>query len=112
MVQPYITKEAGDGKLFSFWFDFWHPVGPLFKKFSGNLLHSLGLSKKSYIAEFILDGECKWPKGRRFNIEVRILKQHFSNFSVPAHEVDDRTIWTGSKSGVISAQSTMKLLEL
>ncbi|KAL3506948.1 hypothetical protein ACH5RR_032330 [Cinchona calisaya] len=64
-----VKMSIGDGKNSFFWFDFRNPLGPLYKNFSENLLHSLGLSKRSSID----NGAWKWPKGRRLNTEVKIL---------------------------------------
>lgn len=59
VTQPLISVSIGNGDDTSFWFDSWHPSGPLYQKYNTSLLKNLALSTKSSIANFIKDNNGK-----------------------------------------------------
>ncbi|KAL3501516.1 hypothetical protein ACH5RR_035965 [Cinchona calisaya] len=76
-------KDIKFSRIWRLKFDEWHPLGPLYKKFSEGLLKSFGFSKQPKVADFIQNGTWKWPKGRKYTVEVRQLKDETAEDFTP-----------------------------
>ena len=62
LTQPYIRHIVGNGIGTNFWFDTWHPIGPLYKNFTGSLLYSLCCKPSAPESEITADGKSKWTR--------------------------------------------------
>ncbi|KAL3502317.1 hypothetical protein ACH5RR_036766 [Cinchona calisaya] len=46
IAKPFIIQQIGNGFQTNFWYDNWHPMGPLHQHFSENLLTNFESAKK------------------------------------------------------------------
>lgn len=88
-----------------FWYDQWHPTGPLYQKFSENLFHAFCLTMEDTVEKCIQDGEWKWPQGRRCTEEVRRLKAITPSSFRPNSYAADVLRWEGGKNGMYTAKA-------
>ncbi|KAL3516851.1 hypothetical protein ACH5RR_023753 [Cinchona calisaya] len=95
----------------NFWFDRWHRIGPLYKKFTENLLKCFGVSKIDYISCCIQAGEWRWPEERKLTDESQLLKQ-LTPPLVPNPDMTDKTVWQGYGPGDFSVQKAISTLRI
>ncbi|XP_027182181.1 uncharacterized protein LOC113780595 [Coffea eugenioides] len=108
LAQPFIRHIVGNGNNISFWFDTWHPLGPLYKRFTGNLLYSFGCKPHALVSEIIVDGRWRWPVGRKATAEVKRFKEATPECLVPLTMFEDQVVWNGSSSRVFNAKNAVK----
>lgn len=101
---------VGNGENTNFWYDYWHPIGPLFQKFSENMLYAFRMTKLEKVAECIQEGNWPWPTGRRNTAEIRQLKQNTPTSFLPKSDAADRVIWVGNNSGNFTLKDAMKMI--
>jgi hypothetical protein len=53
IVQPHIKIVIGNGKATSLWFDNWHPLGLLVRKFGPRVIYDSGLTKDATVDAII-----------------------------------------------------------
>lgn len=72
MMQPHLRYIIGDGKSTKFWYDNWHPMEPLNRKFTKKLLWSCGLNENAEVEQFIEKGT-----GNGLKAEKELVKSSF-----------------------------------
>jgi hypothetical protein len=53
--------RVGSSKGISFWFDNWHPLGPLEERFGRRIIYDSGLGAHAMVADVIQGREWAWP---------------------------------------------------
>lgn len=104
LIQHHFKWRVGNGLSVSFWFDHWHPRGPLYKLFSDREIYSFGISRLATVATALT----------AFPLSSAVATS-ISNWDDPLpnlNEASDRLLWLGHSSGVFSTASAWCLLRL
>ena len=100
--QANFKWAVGDGSSISFWYDFWHPKGPLYKMFSNRNIYDSRIPRNTTLKEFfsntwqqsyVLDTFRSWPELISLVTERR-----------------DRFTWQEASSGVFSTASAWEYI--
>ncbi|XP_071695920.1 uncharacterized protein [Rutidosis leptorrhynchoides] len=67
LVRKHIFHEIGNGKDTSFWYDNWHPIGPLISVVNAKDIVDSSLSKGCTVSDLVRNGTWVWP----FNLMVK-----------------------------------------
>ena len=110
LAQPFIRHIMGNGTNTNFWFDTWHPLGPLYKQLIGNLLYSFACKPNASVSGIKVDGKWRWPVGRKETAELRRLKEAIPACFEPLVGFEDQIVWEKCLSGVFQTKTAMKLL--
>lgn len=78
-----IKTVIRDGSMINFWYANWHPMGPLYQKFTKKLLKCFTISKNTTIAQWWERCKDQWSKGRRFTKEVQERKKRTLADAIP-----------------------------
>ena len=55
--QNFIKYKVGTGNSIHIWFDYWHPVGPLVRRFGEMIVYDCAISKLAKLSDFIVNGD-------------------------------------------------------
>lgn len=110
LAQPYVKHLIGDGIDSFFWYDMWHPIGPLYQFFTKKLLSNLGLLAQDKVSKWIENGNWKWPCGRKLTREVKLLQQNTPIVFVPFINEKDQIVRTLSSSGKFAVSTALTAL--
>lgn len=94
--------RVGDGTLVSFWFDNWHPKGPLNLLFSNTEIYRSRLPKGASVADFLA-----------FPEHTSGVLNDIAAWDDPLPELNyepDRFLWLGNPSGTFSAASAWEAI--
>ena len=97
-AQLFIRHLIGNGADTYFWYDYWHPIGPLYKYFSENLL----IAKASRVSRCIQGSMWKWPQGRRRTGEIKKLIRETPHLFLLNTHVSDEVYWYCSASSQLT----------
>ncbi|XP_071700523.1 uncharacterized protein [Rutidosis leptorrhynchoides] len=61
VLRKHIFHSVGDGRNTSFWFDIWHPSGPLCSIVGKPYINSFGLARNCKLNDLLVEGEWLWP---------------------------------------------------
>lgn len=100
----------GNGVNTNFWFDYWHPIGPIYKHFSGNLSTSFGMTSTDCVVKRISGVSWIWHLGRRMTQGVMSLMAASPGTFVPLITSEDQLVWTASASSISSVKSAMQVM--
>lgn len=92
--------RVGDGRFISFWYDHWHPRGPLNLLFSDSLIYSSGLPIHATVADLFS------PAGQSMRAVLESSEQPLPLLS----QLPDRFTWLGGASGLFSVTSAWHLI--
>ena len=73
---PHLKHRIGHGQNTYFWFDNWHPGGPITARFGERLIYDSGPGKHAKVSDIIIDGSWSWLPAETW--ELRELKDHSS----------------------------------
>ena len=62
--QSLILYRIGNGQSTSLWFDNWHPLGPLYKRFGDEVAYNDGRSLQAKVSSIIHNGQWRWQRAR------------------------------------------------
>ncbi|XP_028125413.1 uncharacterized protein LOC114322337 [Camellia sinensis] len=91
-ISPLIIHKIGRGDSTFLWYDNWHPLGPLWKKFGDRILYDSNLNSETKVNQ-IMDGDSwKWPVPNSW--EIRELISSTPTSCRPNPLLDDQPTWS------------------
>ncbi|XP_028089909.1 uncharacterized protein LOC114290215 [Camellia sinensis] len=71
-LSPLINHQVGCGDSTFLWYDNWHPLGPLWKKFGDRILYDSCLNSETKVSQIISGHSWKWPIPNSWEIQELI----------------------------------------
>lgn len=102
--QPLILYRIGNGLSMFLWFDNWHSLGPLYKRFGEEVVYDAGRSLQVRVSSIFFQGQWRWPRAR--NRIIRSIVAQTSDTLIPNSDVEDSVRWLPSPIGSYSIRST------
>ena len=100
----------GDGTKVFLWYDFWLLNGLIQQIIGDDLIAETGLSKKVKVAQFLRQGQWRWPWTGSTGIGS--IRQTLRSFPVPDGNIPDSIAWIPDKRGkffIGSAWNTLRV---
>lgn len=97
LSQDIVKHIIGDGQDTFFWFDNWHPSGPLYKLLDDKAVATLDGAIFGKASSVIHDGYWNWPRPRFTLIQ-------------PQRDRNDEVVWTASPNGQYTTKHTWDTL--
>ncbi|XP_028097184.1 uncharacterized protein LOC114297036 [Camellia sinensis] len=91
-ISPLIIHKIGRGDSTFLWYDNWHPLGPLWKKFGDRILYDSNLNSETKVNQIVDGGSWKWPVPNSW--EIRELISSTSISCRPNPPLDDQPTWS------------------
>ena len=95
-----ISHIVGTGEDTFVWWDNWHPLGPLAKRFGNRIIYDSGMGKNAKVKELIENGEWKWPVANSHDM-MEVKNTPLSKPRIGA----DRVVWNPCGNGSFSISS-------
>ncbi|KAK3229959.1 hypothetical protein Dsin_001840 [Dipteronia sinensis] len=97
----------GNGSSTSFWFNNWHPDGPLISKWSPCVVYDSCLPLNATVNAIVLGDSWSWPTAMSIDLVKIRSRMHSYN---PNSNIEDSIQWLPSSNGIYSASSTLASL--
>jgi hypothetical protein len=91
----FLKYEVGDGTKIFLWHDYWHPDGILYLKYGHKTVYDVASRIDARVASVLKDKEWHWRPAR--SKEMVSIQSKLGLIDL---RVEDRAVWTASKSGV------------
>src|SRR5450432_1701963 len=89
--QSLILYRIGNGQSTSLWFDNWHPLGPLYKRFGDEVAYNDGRSLQAKVSSIIHNGQWRWQRAR--NCVIRNIIAETPATLIPVCDIEDSVVW-------------------
>lgn len=97
-----IQHIIGNGQATSLWWENWHPLGPLIKKYGRRLLYDTQLGENAKVEEIIAAVRWNWPG---HSTAIQHIIRHTPIDFHPNLFTRDKIYWIPDKRGIFTVKS-------
>lgn len=105
-AQQFVQWQIGTGEHVYFWYDNWHPKGPLLKAYGAGILRYSCLNDMVKVSKIITEHHWDWP-----NRLFHDLQEKMNIAELETRPSDEEKIkWSLSPTGMFTIKSAWKAL--
>ena len=102
-VRPLLKHKIGNGSDTFLWYDNWHPLGPLVKKFGQRIAYDAALPLHAKVKDIIEEGEWQWP----YSFSPALMEVRAVMHLLPSPSgSQDTVLWIPSPHGQFTSSHT------